>query len=107
MMYFAKIMEGSPEVPAALDSFRVAQETLLAFPRSWHPPVLNPIPIRLIHVSKFTAGVSQVTWEIEPVGDSCLLNVTHDRLRDSANAQLYGGWPMILVVAGYFDAAIG
>jgi uncharacterized protein YndB with AHSA1/START domain len=41
-------------------------------------------------------GVSQVTWEIEPVGDSCLLKVTHDKLRDGANAQLYGGWPMIL-----------
>jgi uncharacterized protein YndB with AHSA1/START domain len=41
-------------------------------------------------------GVSQVTWEIERVGDSCLLKVTHDRLREGANAQLFGGWPMIL-----------
>ena len=41
-------------------------------------------------------GVSKVTWEIEPVGDSCLLKVTHDGLREDANAQLYGGWPMIL-----------
>ncbi len=41
-------------------------------------------------------GVSQVTWEIEPVGDSCLLKVTHDGLREGAPAQLYGGWPMIL-----------
>jgi uncharacterized protein YndB with AHSA1/START domain len=41
-------------------------------------------------------GVSQVTWEIEPVGDSCLLKVTHDKLHEGANAQLYGGWPMIL-----------
>jgi hypothetical protein len=35
-------------------------------------------------------------WEIEPVGDSCRLTVTHDQLREDANAQLYGGWPMIL-----------
>ena len=39
---------------------------------------------------------SRVTWEIEPIGDSCRLTLTHDQLRDGANAQLYGGWPMIL-----------
>jgi uncharacterized protein YndB with AHSA1/START domain len=41
-------------------------------------------------------GTSRVTWEIEPVGTSCLLKVTHDQLREGANEQLYGGWPMIL-----------
>jgi uncharacterized protein YndB with AHSA1/START domain len=41
-------------------------------------------------------GTSRVTWEIEPVGDSCLLKVTHDELREGANAQLFGGWPMVL-----------
>jgi uncharacterized protein YndB with AHSA1/START domain len=41
-------------------------------------------------------GTSRVTWEIEPIGDSCRLTVTHDQLRDGANNQLYGGWPMIL-----------
>jgi uncharacterized protein YndB with AHSA1/START domain/DNA-binding MarR family transcriptional regulator len=41
-------------------------------------------------------GYSRVTWEIEPVGDSCRLTVTHDQLRDGANAELYGGWPMVL-----------
>ena len=41
-------------------------------------------------------GTSRVTWEIVPVGDSCRLTVTHDQLRDGANDQLYGGWPMIL-----------
>lgn len=41
-------------------------------------------------------GTSRVTWEIEPVGDSCRLLVTHDQLPESANDQLYGGWPMIL-----------
>src|SRR5712672_229632 len=41
-------------------------------------------------------GTSRVTWEIEPVGDSCKLVVTHDQLREDANSQLYGGWPMIL-----------
>ncbi|MDQ1628375.1 MAG: hypothetical protein QOI54_2119 [Actinomycetota bacterium] len=41
-------------------------------------------------------GTSRVTWEIQPVGDSCRLTVTHDQLRDGANDQLYGGWRMIL-----------
>ena len=41
-------------------------------------------------------GTSRVTWDIEPVGDSCRLTVTHDQLRDRANAELYGGWPMVL-----------
>ena len=41
-------------------------------------------------------GTSRVTWEIEPVEDSCRLVVTHDQLRENANNQLYGGWPMIL-----------
>jgi uncharacterized protein YndB with AHSA1/START domain/DNA-binding transcriptional ArsR family regulator len=41
-------------------------------------------------------GTSRVTWEIEPIGDSCRLIVTHDQLREDANNQLYGGWPMVL-----------
>ena len=64
--------------------------------------VVDP-PRRL--VQSFTAlwgedvereGTSRVTWEIEPVADSCRLTVTHDQLPDGANEQLYGGWPMIL-----------
>ena len=41
-------------------------------------------------------GTSRVTWEIEPVDDSCRLTVPHARLRKNANSQLYGGWPMVL-----------
>ena len=41
-------------------------------------------------------GESRVTWEIEPVGDSCRLSVTHDQLGAAANSELWGGWPMIL-----------
>jgi uncharacterized protein YndB with AHSA1/START domain len=42
-------------------------------------------------------GTSRITWEIEPIGeDSCRLTVTHDELRERANEELYGGWPMIL-----------
>jgi len=41
-------------------------------------------------------GASRVTWEVEPVGDSCRLTVTHDELREGASGELYGGWPMIL-----------
>ncbi len=43
-----------------------------------------------------SAGPGRVTWEIEPVGDSCRLVLTHDQLPESANDQIYGGWPMIL-----------
>jgi uncharacterized protein YndB with AHSA1/START domain len=41
-------------------------------------------------------GTSRVTWEIEPVGTSCRLRVSHDQLPDDANSEVYGGWPMIL-----------
>ncbi len=42
------------------------------------------------------AGTTRVTWQIEPVGDSCHLTVTHDQLAGDAPPELYGGWPMIL-----------
>jgi uncharacterized protein YndB with AHSA1/START domain/DNA-binding transcriptional ArsR family regulator len=41
-------------------------------------------------------GTSRVTWEIEAVEDSCRLTVTHDQMREDANAEIYGGWPQIL-----------
>jgi uncharacterized protein YndB with AHSA1/START domain len=41
-------------------------------------------------------GTSRVTYDIEPVADSCRLTVTHDELREGASPELYGGWPMIL-----------
>jgi uncharacterized protein YndB with AHSA1/START domain len=78
-----------------------------------HPALSEPLgegevlevdpPRRLVH--SMTAlwdeevkseGSSRVTWEIEPIADSCRLTVTHDQLREGANEQLYGGWPMIL-----------
>jgi uncharacterized protein YndB with AHSA1/START domain/DNA-binding transcriptional ArsR family regulator len=81
-------------------------------------------PRRLVHTMRAlwgddvkSEGFSRVTWQIELVdaafarghtaavdvrdempigGDSCRLTVTHDQLREGANEQLYGGWPMIL-----------
>ena len=60
-------------------------------------------PRRLVHTMTAlwsdevrSAGASRVTWEIEPVADSCRLTLTHDQLREDANDQIYGGWPMIL-----------
>ncbi len=41
-------------------------------------------------------GTSRVTYEIQQFADSCRLRVTHDQLREGANDQVYGGWPMIL-----------
>jgi uncharacterized protein YndB with AHSA1/START domain/biotin operon repressor len=60
-------------------------------------------PRRLVHTMTAlwgedvrAEGASRVSWEIRPVGDSCQLTVTHDQLREGANEELYGGWPMIL-----------
>lgn len=60
-------------------------------------------PRRLVHtmVAQWSddvraEGSSRVTWEIEQVEDSCRLVLTHDQLREGANSELYGGWPMIL-----------
>ena len=60
-------------------------------------------PRRLVHtqLAHFSPeaeaeGTSRVTWEIEPVGDSCRLTLVHDQMREGACEQLYGGWPMIL-----------
>jgi DNA-binding transcriptional ArsR family regulator len=60
-------------------------------------------PRRLVHTFNAVwsddvkaAGTSRITWEIEAVGDSCRLIVTHDQLPDEANPELYGGWMMVL-----------
>jgi uncharacterized protein YndB with AHSA1/START domain len=61
-------------------------------------------PRRLVHTMVAlwgddvkSEGSSRVTWEIEPISeDSCRLSLTHDQLREDADSQLYGGWPMIL-----------
>jgi uncharacterized protein YndB with AHSA1/START domain len=60
-------------------------------------------PHRLVHTMTAlwsdevkSEGASRVTWEIRPIGDSCQLIVTHDQMREGANEELYGGWPMIL-----------
>lgn len=60
-------------------------------------------PRRLVHTQTCLwsdevrqEGASRVTWEIEPVQDSCRLTVVHDQMREGANDQIYGGWPMIL-----------
>ncbi len=60
-------------------------------------------PRRLVHTMAAlwddevrAEGFSRVTWEIEQVGDSCQLTLTHDQLREGASAQLFGGWPMVL-----------
>ena len=84
----ARLELGSPGTPALLGEGEVLE--------------VDP-PRRLVHtmVALWSddvkqEGTSRVTWEIEPIGDSCRLTVTHDQLRDDANPELYGGWPMIL-----------
>jgi len=41
-------------------------------------------------------GSTRVTFEIEPIQDTCKLVVTHDEIPAGANPEIYGGWPMIL-----------
>jgi uncharacterized protein YndB with AHSA1/START domain len=60
-------------------------------------------PRRLVHtmLAHFSPeaeeeGTTRVTWEIEPVEDSCRLTLTHDQMREGADDQIYAGWPMIL-----------
>jgi len=60
-------------------------------------------PKRLVHTMRALwsdevkeEGFTRVAWDIQQVEDSCLLTVTHDQMREGANDQLYGGWPMIL-----------
>jgi uncharacterized protein YndB with AHSA1/START domain len=63
----------------------------------------NP-PKRLVHTHEAlwnegvrAEGTSRVTWDLEPIGaDSTRLLLIHDEMREGANDQLYGGWPMIL-----------
>jgi uncharacterized protein YndB with AHSA1/START domain len=86
--------------PGAAVELRVEEPALLL----WEGAVLDADPPRrLVHtmLAHFSPeaeaeGTSRVTWEIEPVGDSCRLVVTHDQMREGANDQIYGGWPMIL-----------
>ena len=61
------------------------------------PPRLLVQSFRAVWSDEVRAqGTTRVTWEIEPVGDSCRLTVVHDQLPESAMAELYGGWPMVL-----------
>jgi len=84
----SRLEMGSPNAPGLLGDGEVLE--------------VDP-PRRLVHtlVALWSdevkdEGASRVTWEIEPVADSCRLTITHDQLREGANDQLYGGWPMIL-----------
>ena len=84
----SRLEMGSPNAPGLLGEGEVLE--------------VDP-PRRLVHtlVALWSdevkdEGASRVTWEIEPVADSCRLTIIHDQLREGANDQLYGGWPMIL-----------
>jgi DNA-binding transcriptional ArsR family regulator len=60
-------------------------------------------PRRLVHTMQAlwsddvkAEGATRVSWDIVQVEDSCHLTVTHDQMREGANNEIYGGWPMIL-----------
>ena len=84
----ARIEMGSPTAGVAIGE----GEVLEADP----PRRLVHTMVALWSVDVRSEGATRVTWDIEPVGDSCRLLVTHDQLREGANDELYGGWPMIL-----------
>jgi hypothetical protein len=66
---------------------------------SWNPPRrLVQTMARLVERGGRARGTSRVTWEIEPVGDSCRLNRNPYQLRQRPPLQpsCTGGWPMIL-----------
>src|SRR5439155_15954951 len=54
-------------------------------------------PRKLVQAARFlwsdevkAEGTSTITWEIEPIEDSCRLTVTHSDMREGANDQIYG-----------------
>ena len=60
-------------------------------------------PRRLVHTMTAlwsdevkAEGPTRVAWDIVQVEDSCHLTVTHDQMREGANDEIFGGWPMIL-----------
>ena len=53
-------------------------------------------PRRLVQTMVALWGEDVKSEGTSPIADSCLLTVTHDQLREGANPQLYGGWPMIV-----------
>jgi len=60
-------------------------------------------PHRLVHTMTArwndevpTEGASLVTWETEPVGESCHLTLVHGELNEEVDDEVLGGWPMIL-----------
>ena len=83
------LRDGPPEAPTA--SSARARTSRSTRPAGWCRRM-----VALWSDDVKSEGTSRVTWEIEPVGDSCRLTVTHDQLREGANDELYGGWPMIL-----------
>lgn len=62
------------------------------------PPTRMVMTMRALWSEDVEAeGTSRVTYEIDEFSPGhCSLVVTHDQLREGANEQLYGGWPMIL-----------
>ena len=84
----SRIEMGAPNAPGLLGEGEVLE--------------IDP-PRRLVHTMTAlwgedvkAEGPTRVTWEISQVADSCQLRVIHDQLREGANEQLFGGWPMIL-----------
>lgn len=98
--YFGSVIEsdfkpGSPIVYSQADGGRtdIEGEILESDP-----------PRRLVHTfaARWDAFVNdpptRVAWEITPMGESCLLSVTHDRFTEenATFASTKGGWPIIL-----------
>ncbi len=60
------------------------------------PSYRYPLDLRKVELFKNPQPAAPVFSTSRRYADSCRLTVTHDQLREGANEQLYGGWPMIL-----------
>src|ERR1019366_3426231 len=97
MLARARSSSSLQQYPGATSSDRFSRRSAVSPHSTTGPPLGASLPHRGSRGEDMKSeGTSRVTWEIQPVGDSCLLKVTHDELREDANNQLYGGWPMVL-----------
>ena len=82
-----ELRDDSPLMDKVIDSHGVVE--LVVF-------LQERFAIRVEDEEVTNEGATRITWQIEAVGDSCHLTLTHDEMREGASNQIYGGWPMIL-----------
>jgi uncharacterized protein YndB with AHSA1/START domain len=89
--------------PALAARMLMPEGQVAGFPPAEGDDVESDPPKRLVRTmhAKWSpevekVGPTRITYEIEPVGDSCRLMITHDQIPEDATDEIWGGWPMIL-----------